>query len=82
MLLVALAGCRPSSSLDCEPGRTAMALEAGDVVTIALFDPDGRVAASNTEPSLPRAKAVHLLVSGVRNRGAGRAPGPGASATR
>jgi hypothetical protein len=60
----------------------AMSLEAGDALTLALLDPDGRVAASNTEPSLPRAKAVYLLVSGVRSRGAGRAPGPGASATR
>ncbi len=53
----------------------AMSLEAGDALTLALLDPDGRVAASNTEPSLPRAKAVYLLVSGVRSRGGGPRPG-------
>jgi murein DD-endopeptidase MepM/ murein hydrolase activator NlpD len=49
----------------------AMGLDAGDVVTIRLVDPDGNEVSTNEAPPLARAKARHVLFTGKRMRGGG-----------
>jgi murein DD-endopeptidase MepM/ murein hydrolase activator NlpD len=49
----------------------AMGLDAGDVVTVRLVDPDGNEVATNEAPPLERPKARHVLFAGKRMRGGG-----------